>query len=366
MAKVVLQNLAKSRRDAESPALQNLSLECADRELTVLLGPPDGGKSTLLRVIAGLDSVEGGDIFLGEQSVASLPPHKRDIALVAAELPLLPHLTVAANITLPLELKRASNDTVARRLKEASEHLGLSALLERKPPALSETDRVRVALARALAQQPKAILLDDPLSGLDPAARRHLRAELARLHQQFRATIIFATTDAAEAFTLGTRVAIVRHGEIEQVGSPVEIHRAPANLFVASLLGMSFLRGTIKAGSAGAIFKESDGGVVELPLDGHELCAECLGRDVLLGVRAEDCVVVPSDRPNARGIYQALVDFVELREGAALYHAQTGAHALLCRAPDLPDPREAGRRVRFQIDASRVHFFDPATTRRLA
>jgi multiple sugar transport system ATP-binding protein len=366
MAKVVLQNLAKSRRDAESPALQNLSLECADRELTVLLGPPDGGKSTLLRVIAGLDSVDSGDIFLGEQSVRALPPHKRDIALVAAEIPLLPHLTVAANITLPLALKRTSKDTVSRRLKEASEHLGLSAMLERKPRELNETDRVRVALARALALQPKAILLDDPLSALDPAARRHLRVELARLHLQFRATIILATTDASEAFTLGTRVAVVRHGEIEQVGSPVEIHRAPANLFVASVLGMSFLRGTIKASGAGAIFKESDGGIVELPLNGRELPPECLGRDVLLGVRAEDCAVVPAEKPNAQGVFQALVDFVELREGAALYHAQTGAHALLCRAPDLPDPREAGRRVRFQIDAARVHFFDPSTTRRIA
>jgi multiple sugar transport system ATP-binding protein len=366
MAKVVLQNLAKSRRDADSPAIENLSLECADRELTVLLGPPDGGKSLLLRLIAGLGSADGGDILLGDQSIRSLPPHKRDIALIAEEIPLLPHLTVAANITLPLELRRTAKDVVSRRLKEASEHLGLTALLARKPPELTETDRVRVSLARAIAQQPKAILLDDPFSRLEPASRRHLRAELARLHLHFRATIVLATGDAAEAFTLGTRVVVVRHGAIEQIATPLELHREPANLFVASLLGMSFLRGTLKAGAAGVVFKEGDGGIVELPLDAQNAPGECVGRDVLLGVRAEDCAVVPAERPNAQGIFQALVDFVEIREGAALYHAQTGAHALLCRAPDLPDPRESGRRVRFQIDASRVRLFDPATTRRLA
>ncbi len=149
-------------------------------------------------MIAGLDSVDSGDIFLGDQSVRALPPHKRDIALVAVEIPLLPHLTVAANITLPLELRRTAKDTVSRRLRKPRSTSGSAPCLTAKPPALSETDRVRVALARALALQPKAILLDDPLSALDPAARRHLRVELARLHQQFRATIILATTDASE------------------------------------------------------------------------------------------------------------------------------------------------------------------------
>jgi ABC-type sugar transport system ATPase subunit len=362
MSSVVLKNVTFS------PTVRDLSLVCADHEFTVLLGPADAGKGEILRLIAGLEPPDSGEILVGDRAVQSLPPARRELALVSSRAPLLPHLSIAANLSLALQSARIAKDTIARRVKEATTFLGLESLLERKAATLTLAECRRAGLARALALQPRAILLDAPLAGLDSVATAHLRADIARIHQEFRATIIYATGDSAEAMTLASHLVLLRHGHIEQQGPPLEVYANPANVFAAATVGspgMNFLRGALKSHDGRLTFRESDGGAIELPLGERPEAQAYVGRDVLLGIRPEDCAAVAADHPNGPGIIQTLVDFVEIRGGLALFHAQTGAHSFLGRTTALVDPREAGRRGRFRLDATRAHLFDPTTTKRI-
>lgn len=352
-----------------APAIPDFSLVCPDRGFTVLLGAADSGKTALLRLAAGLERPTGGVILVGDRAVQTLPAGRRDVTLATPTAPLLPHLPVAENLALALLPLRLGRDAAQRRLRETAALLGLESLLDRKPSTLTAADLRRAEIARALVPQPKVILLDQPLAGLDESARAHLRADLARIHHQLRATVVSTTDDAGEALTLASHLVLLRHGAIVQEGPPIELHRAPASVCAAASLGrpgMNFLRGALRGSGEQLTFKESDGGAVELRLGDRPGAAAYVGRDVLLGVRPEDCPPVPADAPNLAGTFQALVDFVEIREGAAFFHAQTGAHALISRAPALVDPREAGRRGRFRLDPARVHLFDPATTRLIA
>jgi ABC-type sugar transport system ATPase subunit len=363
MASIALKNITFT------PSGLSLSLDCGDHEFTVLLGPVGAGKSTILRLVAGLDAPVIGDILVGDRDVKALPPHRREIALVSPEVPLLPHLTVAANLMLPLQLRRLDKEIISRRLKETAALIDLESLLERKPPELSLPDLRRAELGRAIIQQPKALLLDDPLAGLEAAARAHLRADLAHIQEHLRATIVYATEDSGEAMTLASRLVLLSHGQIQQAGAPLEVYHQPANVFAAATLGfpgMNFLRGALKGSAGQLVFRESDGGVIELPLGDRPAASGHIGRDVLLGIRPEDCPAVPMEQPNAPGIFQTLVDFIEIRGGETLFHAQTGAHAFISRSPVLADARETGRRGRFRFDAGRTHLFDPATTQRIA
>ncbi len=364
MASLAFQNLA-----APAAGLRDLSLECPDRGYTILLGPADAGGSALLRLAAGLERPTSGEIRVADRVVNPLPAGRRDVTLATPSAPLLPHRTVAENLLAALRPQRLTTDLAARRVRETAALLGLEPLLEHRPAALSPADLRRAEIARALAPQPKVILLDHPLAGLEDSARAHLRADLARLHHQLRATIVATTEDPGEALTLASHLVLLRHGAIVQQGAPLAIHREPVNVCAAASLGrpgMNFLRGALKSTDGQLTFKESDGGVVELRLDEHPAARAYVGRDILLGVRPEDCPPVPAEAPNAPGLFQALVDFVEIREGTAFFHAQTGAHALISRSPHLVDPREAGRRGRFRLDPARVHLFDPATTQRIA
>ncbi|MDD5200802.1 MAG: ABC transporter ATP-binding protein [Terrimicrobiaceae bacterium] len=369
MSRVILKSLTRTAARGAAPKVRDLSLECADHGFTVLFGLSGAGKSAILRLVAGLDQPESGEIFVGDRAVLGLRPHQRNLAFASPEAPLLPHLTISANLALPLQLRRTSKEVIARRTKETAALLGLESLLNRKPPTLHLQDLRRSELARALVQQPKALLLDNPLAGLESGARAHLRADLARLHHQLRATIVYSTDDPAEAMTLASHLVLLRHGVIEQQGPPLEIYREPASVFAAAALGspgMNFLRGSLKSADGQLTFKESDGGVVELKLGDRPAAQPFVGRDVLLGIRPEDCIAVPADQANGPTIFQTLVDFVEIRGGEALFHAQTGAHAFISRSRTLVDPREAGRRGRFRLDAARAHLFDPGTTQRIA
>lgn len=365
MASLAFQSIA-----APAAGIREFSLECPDRGFTFLLAPPEAGGPALLRLAAGLEHPAKGEVRVGDIAVHSQPPHRRDLTLATPSAPLLPHRTAGENLQAALLSRRLDRDVVKRRIRETATLLGLDSLLDRRPADLTVVDRRRFEIARALVPQPKVVLLDQPLSGLDEPARGHLRADLARVHQQLRATIVATTDDPGEALTLATHLVLLRHGAIVQQGAPLDVHRQPLNVCAAACLGrpgMNFLRGALKATDGRLTFKESDGGAVELRLDDHHAAASAYaGRDVLLGVRPEDCPPVADETPNAPGIFQALVDFVEIREGASFFHAQTGAHALISRSPVLVDPRESGRRGRFRLDPARVHLFDPATTQRIA
>lgn len=238
VAAISLEGLSKQFRVGARTvwAVQELTLRIEPGEWLAVVGPSGSGKTTLLRLIAGLETPDQGLIRIGEQIVNSVPPDQRGVAMVFQRDALFPHLTAAENLALGLRLRRFAESEVRRRVVELGAMLGLEACLERRPGELSAGERQRVALGRALAWQPRALLLDEPLAHLDLPLRRQLRRELLRLHRELGLTMVLVTHDPAEALALGRRVAVMRQGRIEQVGSPEFLRAQPASAFVAELL----------------------------------------------------------------------------------------------------------------------------------
>ncbi len=300
MSAVALDRVAK-RYDETRWALDDVSLTAAPGECLVLLGPSGCGKTTLLRCIAGLEEPSRGTITVGARLVNGLPPAERDVAMVFQNYALYPHLTVRENIAFPLAMRRVAPAERSQRVAAVAEALGLSDLLERRPGQLSGGERQRTALARAIVRQPKAFLFDEPLSNLDAALRAGMRAELAALHRRLGVTALYVTHDQTEAMTLGHRIAILRAGRLEQVGTPAEVYARPATVFVATFVGnpgMNVLgveawrRGGVELGpgAASAGFRPEDarlGGPDGTGLRGRVTLVEPLGAETLVHVRLD-------------------------------------------------------------------------------
>ncbi|WP_421681484.1 sn-glycerol-3-phosphate ABC transporter ATP-binding protein UgpC [Stutzerimonas urumqiensis] len=286
MADLKIRNLKKVFDDVE--IIKGIDLDVRDREFVVFVGPSGCGKSTLLRLIAGLEEVSSGQIELDGRDITDVSPAKRDLAMVFQTYALYPHMSVRRNMSFALELAKADKNEVARKVEEAARILELEPLLDRKPRQLSGGQRQRVAIGRAIVRNPKVFLFDEPLSNLDAALRVQMRLELARLHQELNATMIYVTHDQVEAMTLADKVVVLNGGRIEQVGSPMELYHSPANLFVAGFLGtpkMGFLRGRIASVGAQGCEVELDAGCrLSLPLQAAGLSS---GSDVTLGIRPE-------------------------------------------------------------------------------
>src|SRR6201999_579527 len=232
-------------------AVKGLNLEIADGEFMILVGPSGCGKSTALNMIAGLEDISAGELRIGGQVVNKVAPRDRDIAMVFQSYALYPHMTVRDNIAFPLKLAKRPQAEIDSKVKEAAEILDLQNHLERKPANLSGGQRQRVAMGRAIVRQPKAFLMDEPLSNLHSNPRAQLRAEVPRIQHRLNTTTVYVTHDQTEAMTLGDRVAIMLHGVLQQVGSPMELYNKPNNLFVAGFIGspgMNFLPGTLENG----------------------------------------------------------------------------------------------------------------------
>jgi multiple sugar transport system ATP-binding protein len=286
LAAVVLRNVTK--RFGSSPALRGIDLEVADGELVVLVGPSGCGKSTLLRVIAGLEELTEGSVEIGGRRVDALPPQERSVAMMFQSYALYPHMTAYQNMAFGLSLARHGRAEIANRVRRAADRLQIGALLERKPAQLSGGQRQRVALGRAIVRDPAVLLLDEPLSNLDAGLRARTRLELAKLHRELRATILYVTHDQLEAMTLGERLVVLREGRVEQVGPPLAIYRHPRNVFVAGFIGspaMNFLSATIVAAQTGKVLCELEGGArIGAAVTGSALE---LGAPVTVGVRPE-------------------------------------------------------------------------------
>lgn len=242
MTALTLKNVYKSFAKAE--VLKDINIEVEEGEFVVFVGPSGCGKSTLLRVIAGLEDATAGEVHIGGQQVTHVPPSKRGIAMVFQSYALYPHLNVANNMSLALKQEGVPKDQIAARVQEASRMLKLDDYLDRYPSELSGGQRQRVAIGRAVVRQPKLFLLDEPLSNLDAALRMNTRIEIANLHKQLNATMIYVTHDQTEAMTLADKIVVLRDGIVEQIGSPMELYNKPANKFVAGFLGspsMNFL-----------------------------------------------------------------------------------------------------------------------------
>jgi multiple sugar transport system ATP-binding protein len=343
MASVRLQAVKKTYPNGHVAA-QGLDLEIADGEFMVLVGPSGCGKSTALRMIAGLETPTGGQIFIGDRDVTELPPQERDIAMVFQTYALYPHMTVRENLSFGLRMRGAEREVIDRRVQEAARALGLEPVLSRKPAQLSGGQRQRVALGRAIVREPKVFLFDEPLSNLDAKLRVETRAELARLHRRLGATVVYVTHDQEEAMTLGSRVAVMRDGFLQQVAPPMEVYRHPANRFVAGFVGspgMNFLPGLM-------LKSEAQGG----------------GNGLTLGVRPHDVAIVP----RGTGDIDAWVDVVEPRGSELLVYLRWGSDAgdaeLRVVAP--PEPAiEAERFVGVVFDRARLHWFDAETGKRV-
>ena len=236
MAGIVLDGVSKVFGD-DVIAVNTVSLEIGDGEFMVLVGPSGCGKSTILRILAGLEDVTAGEVYVDGRQVTDLPPKDRDIAMVFQNYALYPHMTVRQNLGFGLKLRHEKKDEMNRRVAEAAEILGLEPLLERKPAELSGGQRQRVAMGRAMVREPRAFLMDEPLSNLDAKLRVQMRASLAALHERLKTTTVYVTHDQVEAMTLGQRVAVLRDGILQQVDTPQNLYNRPNNLFVAAFMG---------------------------------------------------------------------------------------------------------------------------------
>lgn len=235
MANVKLSNISKSYGDTK--VIENLDLEVSDNEFLVLVGPSGCGKSTLLRMIAGLEGVTDGELSIGDRVVNNLEPKDRNIAMVFQNYALYPHMNVYKNISFGLRAQKMPKDDIDKKVRECAEILELTELLERKPAELSGGQRQRVSMGRAIVRDPDVFLFDEPLSNLDAKLRSSMRIEIKKLHETVKKTIIYVTHDQVEAMTLADRIVILKDGEIQQIGTPMEVYKKPANKFVASFIG---------------------------------------------------------------------------------------------------------------------------------
>ena len=333
MAEVLLRGATK-RFDGRV-AVDHLDIDVADGELLVLLGPSGCGTTTALRMVAGLEEPDEGEIELGGQVVNDVDPKDRDVAMVFQSYALYPHLSVRKNIEFPLRSQRMPTEERELRVKGVAGSLQLEELLERKPRQLSGGQRQRVALARAIVRQPKAFLMDEPLSNLDARLRVEMRAELVELHRRSGTTIIYVTHDQVEAMTMGDRVAVLRDGVLQQVGTPKQVHARPANLFVASFIGsppMNLFPGS---------FLEDPG--------------------VTLGVRPEGFAI------SADGPLRAVVTLVESlghEHHVACRIGGAEGSLVIVRLPAAVAPPEIGEQVGLRV-IDRVFRFDPESGRLL-
>jgi multiple sugar transport system ATP-binding protein len=235
MGTITLERVRKAF--GELAVIPGIDLDVADGEFVVFVGPSGCGKSTLLRLIAGLEDVTSGRILIDGAEVTGLPPARRGLAMVFQSYALYPHMTVRGNIAFPLKMAGESREVIERKVRQAAEVLDLTAYLDRKPRMLSGGQRQRVAIGRAIVRAPKAFLFDEPLSNLDAALRVNMRLEITELHQRLQTTMIYVTHDQVEAMTMADKIVVLNFGQIEQVGSPLELYRSPANLFVAGFIG---------------------------------------------------------------------------------------------------------------------------------
>jgi multiple sugar transport system ATP-binding protein len=342
MASVRLEGVRKTYPNGHVAA-QGLDLEIADGEFMVLVGPSGCGKSTALRMIAGLETPTGGRILIGDRDVTVLPPQERDIAMVFQTYALYPHMTVRENLGFGLRMRGAGRAAIGERVEEAARALSLEQVLDRKPAQLSGGQRQRVALGRAIVREPKVFLFDEPLSNLDAKLRVETRAELARLHRRLEATIVYVTHDQEEAMTLGSRVAVMRDGFLQQVAPPMELYRRPANRFVAGFVGspaMNFLPGDLVK-SLGA-----------------------RSNDRVLGIRPHEIELVAA----GSGDLDALVDVVEPRGNELLVYLRLGTQGDGQEIKVIAPPEmvvEAGQVVGLRLDRERLHWFDAESGERV-
>ncbi|MEZ4339874.1 MAG: sn-glycerol-3-phosphate ABC transporter ATP-binding protein UgpC [Sandaracinaceae bacterium] len=351
MASLTLSAIRKKLGD--NAILRGIDLSAADGELVVLVGPSGCGKSTLLRTIAGLEVPDSGTVKIGQRDVTRLAPRERDVAMVFQSYALYPHLNVRDNLAFGLKLRGESKDVIEARVREVAAMLGLDALLDRYPRQMSGGQRQRVAMGRAIARRPQLFLFDEPLSNLDAALRSEVRVEIKKLHADLGATMVYVTHDQVEAMTLADQLVVLRAGEVEQAGPPLEVYRQPASRFVASFMGspaMNFVEAEVEDGALVA-----EGLRLAIP------AKRKVPKRVLVGIRPHDVVLAKEG-----GAVQLEVEVVEAMGFEAYAHGTVGGRAFVARLDGERATRvEVGERLGLDVPTEALHLFDVETERAL-
>lgn len=395
MSEVTLEDVTKVY-GGDVVAVENMSLGIPDGEFVVFVGPSGCGKSTALRMIAGLEDITSGNIFIGDAVVNDLPPRERDVAMVFQNYALYPHMNVRENMGFALKLRKMNKREINRRVEEAAHILGIERFLGRKPKALSGGQRQRVALGRAIVREPKAFLMDEPLSNLDAKLRVQMRTEIIKLHNRIGTTTVYVTHDQTEAMTMADRIVVLRDGKVQQVAAPQEMYDDPVNVFVAGFIGspaMNFIKARLERtdDSYSAVF---GGTRISLPgerMNGSEEAGKYAGQEIVLGIRPEhieDANVV--ERSSGPGSYMEIEPQVIESMGSEKYvyfgvpeeaeaHLQSieemtldadpggedgalaGFEELMVARVSSASSAKVGQKIRLAIDTSKMHIFDPQT-----
>ncbi len=364
MASISLQHLNKTYPNGFE-AVKDFNLDVQDQEFVIFVGPSGCGKSTTLRMIAGLEDITSGELYIDGKLMNDAEPKDRDIAMVFQNYALYPHMTVYDNMAFGLKLRKVPKDEIDKAVREAARTLDLEPLLDRKPKALSGGQRQRVAMGRAIVRNPKVFLMDEPLSNLDAKLRGQMRVEISKLHQRLGATIIYVTHDQTEAMTLGSRIAVMNAGIVQQMDSPQVLYDEPCNAFVAGFIGspqMNFIDAQCRADGDKVTLIAGPSEIVLPPQKAKKLLdGGYAGKTVILGIRPEDVHDDPefiAQSPDT--VIEATVRVYEMLGAEVnLYFDYEGA-SMTARV----DPRTAARSgdtVRFALDAERIHVFDKET-----
>ncbi|UCB46058.1 MAG: sn-glycerol-3-phosphate ABC transporter ATP-binding protein UgpC [Spirochaetota bacterium] len=358
MAEVTLKSLTKIF-EGTVVAVKEFDLKVEDKEFLVLVGPSGCGKSTTLRCIAGLEEITEGEIFIGGRLVNDIPPKDRDIAMVFQNYALYPHMNVYKNLSFGLELRKMKKDEIERRVHEAAQILDIEHLLDRKPKALSGGQRQRVAVGRAIVRKPKVFLFDEPLSNLDAKLRVQMRTEIAKLHQNLQATIIYVTHDQVEAMTMGTKIVVMKDGIIQQVSDPLTLYDKPVNKFVAGFIGsppMNFIdTDVVKEGADYHI--QTDSFKVQIEKDKYDKVKDYAGKKVTFGFRPSDLIDESIAKDKAGRYIKAKVEVIEPLGSEIFLYMSAGKDNFVARVPH-QFRTKIGDEVGFTVDMDKSHVFD--------
>ena len=371
MSEIALRNVCK-QFDSEHYGVKDFNLDIHDKEFVIFVGPCGCGKSTTLRIIAGLEEITDGELWIDGELSNYLEPKERGMSMVFQNYALYPNMTVYGNMAYTLKIRKLPKDEIDRKVHEVAKILEIDQLLDRRPAALSGGQKQRVAIGSAIIRKPKVFLMDEPLSNLDAKLRAQMRVELVKLHKQLDTTIIYVTHDQTEAMTLGTKIVVMKDGLIQQVGAPQSIYDNPVNLFVAGFLGspsMNFFRCTVKAeeNNRTALLLDDAKTVKKVYLDGtrgKQIADRYNGRHVILGIRPED--IYELDEAKKLGIENDSVDVDEpvvnremLGAEVILYFDEQGKTLAVRLSPE--NQTQVGELVSLYFDMEKAHVFDPET-----
>ncbi len=358
MAEIQLKHVYKNFDDGVT-AVSDFDLQIEDKEFVIFVGPSGCGKSTTLRMIAGLEEISQGKLFIDGKEMNHVPSYDRDIAMVFQNYALYPHMTVAENMAYSMKIKGIPKKERRKKVEEVSKILGLTQVLDRKPAELSGGQKQRVAMGRAIVRQPKAFLMDEPLSNLDAKLRNQMRVEIMKLYRQLDTTFIYVTHDQTEAMTLGTKIVVMRDGEIQQIATPEELYNKPANVFVAGFIGvpqMNFFEGKCGIDDEKRVVVRIEGKTFHVSQELAERIREkeYMGENVIVGIRPEDMMILPEK--SEQGLETTVNVYEMLGAEAYVYFDYNGKSRAI--RIDADTKIRKGDRIRYTFREEGIHLFD--------